>query len=723
MKRLMTGILLAGSLLASCSNDSTSEPQNEPTKETEQSADNSNKDSGKENDDAKPDSLTTSDSLAADDSVAAPFEKALFTVIYDHSKWNEANVLEIDTSMSPTGREFMQKSTCDSCAFEFKNLKLKTPYALLKIDYKKYAATPVWSFVDLSRTDTAYLNVLTTLEYKRILKLIKDGVAADSAEKQAQSEILKEIFNDIPKLKISNQIPNDEKDSVATMILQVIQSTSLQYNSDAPSVFAENGKLDDSLMIYMADHLANGYMYEYSSDIPTPRPERPITTGIYGRIYGFGECSSKNIDTIRVIKDSTSKYYKHPFICSEKFGWYSPGTTFEDTYTWEPGHDGELRVGSVNEDRMYAYDSVQGKWISPSMLEGVPCITSNLGKVIKESNNSYSATYYSPYRICEDLGYQLFWNTATKEQYYSQGIDCDSAYTRRPSLMDSTVQVLCYEGRYTVIMPTEPDEPHEETLLDKEAKLIPCGEDEESFHQGQIDTTIYYLCYKGEISVAAEFDMIMGHPCKAEHKGYYSYQNSIYSCNGFAWHFASDSLVTGTVEDERDGTVYGTIGIGDQIWLSENMNLAIDSSWCPEDSLKYCENFGRLYRWDVILGENAQVDNICPTGFRVPTNEELEKLEKFGKTWFKNKMDTQIFKTKNFTPGEDLLGFSLYLAGGRSLKGSYNGWRSSTNLCSQDYSDADSTAYVYRLSGENSGNFVLTRQKAYLSCSVRCIKD
>ena len=723
MTKNIFAILLASSLfLFGCGDDSSSDPQDDSSKDSELSSSSGNSDKDDKNSsESKADSSSTSDSLNTEP--AALFEKALFTVIYDHSKWNEANVLEIDTSMSPTGREFMQKSTCDSCAFEFKNLKLKTPYALLKIDYKKYAATPVWSFVDLSRTDTAYLNVLTTLEYKRILKLIKDGVAADSAEKQAQSEILKEIFNDIPKLKISNQIPNDEKDSIATMILQVIQSTSLQYNSDAPSVFAENGKLDDSLMIYMADHLANGYMYEYSSDIPTPRPERPITTGIYGRIYGFGECSSKNIDTIRVIKDSTSKYYKHPFICSEKFGWYSPGTTFEDTYTWEPGHDGELRVGSVNEDRMYAYDSVQGKWISPSMLEGVPCITSNLGKVIKESNNSYSATYYSPYRICVDLGYQLFWNTANKEQYYSQGIDCDSAYTRRPSLMDSTVQVLCYEGRYTVIMPTEPDEPHEETLLDKEAKLISCGEDEESFHQGQIDTTIYYLCYKGEISVAAEFDMIMGHPCKAEHKGYYSYQNSIYSCNGFAWHFASDSLVTGTVEDERDGTVYGTIGIGDQIWLSENMNLAIDSSWCPEDSLKYCENFGRLYRWDVILGENAQVDNICPTGFRVPTNEELEKLEKFGKTWFKNKMDTQIFKTKNFTPGEDLLGFSLYLAGGRSLKGSYNGWRSSTNLCSQDYSDADSSAYVYRLSGENSGNFVLTRQKAYLSCSVRCIKD
>lgn len=723
MKRLIIGLLLAGSLLASCSNDSTSEPQDDSTKEIEQSADNNGKNNdSKENDDAKSDSLTTSDSLTANDSVAAPFEKALFTVIYDHTTWSEANVLEIGTSMSPTGREFMVKSTCDSCAFEFKNLKLKTPYAFLRIDNKKNVSTPVWGFVDLSRTDTAYLNALTTIEYKRILKLIKDGVVADSAEKQAQSEILNEIFNDVPKLKISNQITNHEKDSITTTVLQVVQSTSLPYHSDAPSVFAQSGKLNDSLMIYMADNLASGYMYEKSSDIPTPRSERPITTGIYGRIYGFGECSSKNIDTIRVVKDSISQYYKGPFICSEKLGWYCPGTTFLDTYAWEPGYDGELRAGTINKGFTYAYDSIQGKWVSPRIESNTPCITSNLGKVVK-TDDTLLIFFYEPYRICVDLDGLLLWNIATKTEYYSQGIDCDSAYTRHPSLVDSTVQVLCYDGEFTVIKPTEPEEPKEDTLLAKEARLISCGEDEESFHKGQIDTTIYYYCYKGEVAVANEFDMIMGHGCHAEHKGYYSYQNSIYSCNGFAWHFASDSLVTGTVEDERDGTVYGTIGIGDQIWLSENMNLAIDSSWCPEDSLANCTNFGRLYRWDVILGENAQIDNICPEGFHIPTNEEFKKLTDFGKTWFRNKKDTQIFKTKNFTPGEDLLGFSLYFAGSRNLKGNYNGWRSSTNLCSQDHSNADSTANVYRLSNENNGDFLLTKQKQYLSCSVRCLKD
>lgn len=720
MKRLMTGILLVGGLLAGCSNGSTSEPQDDSIKETEQSNKNENNETGKDEQDSKADSTDVADSLQTADS-ATLFTKDQFTFITPHSKWTEASLLELNSALDFTGREFMVRAECDSCDFLFKNLKLQSPYVLLKVENKTSNTVHEMSFIDLSRTDTAYVNLLTLFESKRILKLMKDGFPADSAERKAQQEVLSDLLGETFDIKLSNQISGNEKDSLTQNIKKAFSIGNIYYHAGLESLFEETGKWEkDSLKLIFADYAVR--FFGRANDEEGLKPEQKIGSRIYSLIYGFGICDSKNIDSVKINADSSSEYFKETFLCSEKYGWHIPSIYFSNTYGWGPGYDGEIRPGNVDDFFTYAYDSIQGKWISPSIQNGIACVTSNLGKVIKTSD-SLVGLYSVPYRICEDLGYQLFWNSANKEQYYSQGIECDSAYTRRPSLIDSTVQVLCYEGKYTVIMPTEPDEPKDETLLDKEAKLIPCGEDEESFHKGQIDTTIYYYCYKGDLAVANEFDMIMGHGCHAEHKGYYSYQNSIYNCNGFSWRYASDSLVTGSVEDERDGTVYGTIGIGDQIWLSENMNLAIDSSWCPEDSLANCTNFGRLYRWDVILGENAQVDNICPTGFRVPTNEELEKLEKFGKTWFKNKMDTQIFKTKNFTPGEDLLGFSLYLAGGRSLKGSYNGWRSSTNLCSQDHSDADSTAYVYRLSGENSGNFVLTRQKAYLSCSVRCIKD
>lgn len=715
MKRLITGILLVGGLLAGCGEDSSSEPQNEPTNEPTQ-----NDEKGKDEKDSKSDSLATSDSLSTADSITL-FKKDKFTLITAHSKWTEASILEVNSALDLTGREFMVKAECDSCDFLFKNLKLQSPYALLKVENRISNTVPEMSFIDLSRIDTAYVNLLTLFESKRILKLMKDGLPADSAERKAQQEVLSDLLGETFDIKLSNQISRNDKDSLTQNIVKAFSIGNIYYHTGLESLFEETGKWEkDSLKLIFADYAARFFGYLYNNE--EPKPERKIGSRIYGLIYGFGICDSKNIDSVKVNADSSSENFKEAFLCSEEYGWHIPSIYFSNTYGWEPGYDGEIRPGNADDFFSYAYDSIQGKWISPSIQNGIACVTSILGKVIITSD-SLVGFYSMPYRICEDLGYQLFWNTATKEQYYSQGIDCDSAYTRRPSLIDSTVQVLCYEGKYTVIMPTEPDEPKEETLLDKEAKLISCGEDEESFHKGQIDTTIYYYCYKGDVAVANEFDMIMGHGCHAEHKGYYTYQNSIYNCNGFSWRFASDSLVTGTVEDERDGTVYGTIGIGDQIWLSENMNLAIDSSWCPEDSLANCNNFGRLYRWDVILGENAQVDNICPEGFRIPTNEEFEKLEKFGKTWFKNKRDTQIFQTNNFRPGEDLLGFSLYLAGSRNLNGNYNGWRSSTNLCSHDHSDADSTAYVYRLSSDNSGDFILTKQKQYLSCSVRCIKD
>jgi uncharacterized protein (TIGR02145 family) len=744
MTKNIFAILLASSLfLFGCGDDSSSDPQDDSSKDSELSSSSGNSDKDDKNSsESKADSSSTSDSLNTEP--AALFEKAQLTAIYGHSKWHEATVLEIDTAMNLTGREFMVKADCDSCPFVFENLKLQTPYALLRIDNKRYSiSAPAWSFVDLGRTDSLHLNALTTLESKRIVKLMKDGLESDSAEKQAQGEILKEVFGDIPKLKHSNQIDEHTTDSVAAVVLQTLWSGSLPYNKKADTIFEKDGKWNDSIKIYFADRLADSYMYEYTSDIPTPRAERPVTTGIYGRIYGFGECSSKNIDSVKTVNDSTSKHYKILFVCSEKLGWYNPGTTFQDTYNWEPGYNGELRKGSYYENYTYAYDSVQGKWIYPSIQNGIPCITTNLGMVIK-SEDPYAGGVLIPipYHKCMDTGTQLFWNSANETEYYSQGIECDSAYTRRPSLVDSAVKVLCYDGKFTVIKPTEPEPPQEETLLEKEAKLINCGEDDESFHKGQIDTTIYYYCYKGDVAIAKEFDMAIGHGCHREHEGDYVYQNSVFTCNGFAWKFASDKLVTDTVTDERDGTIYQTVGIGSQIWISENLNYAIDSSWCPmhkyastdtswnaDSSLKYCKKYGRFYRWDAILGENAAVENICPDGFHVPSNKELETLANFGKTWFKNETAADIFVSENrleysdgIETGDNLLGFSLYMIGSRNINGNYNGWLYSVNVCSRDTASED-RAYVYRISRDNSMEFAQALQKQNLSCNVRCLKD
>jgi uncharacterized protein (TIGR02145 family) len=345
-----------------------------------------------------------------------------------------------------------------------------------------------------------------------------------------------------------------------------------------------------------------------------------------------------------------------------------------------------------------------------------------LAKVIKLTRNTPDISISGAYRICKESDTQIYWHTATEIEYYAQKLDCDSTGKIQTSLVDSTIKLICSEGKFRIPLESELSN----DLLEREAKLGPCGE-EESFRQGLIDTTIYYHCYRGELNFANSFDMEMGHSCNAEHEGYYQYYNSMFSCNGVIWKYATDSLLTDSITDERDGSVYKTVGIGKQVWIAQNLNYAIDSSWCPKDSLEYCEKYGRFYRWDAILGASPQETHICPEGFHVPSNSEWEELINFTKPWFKNKVARDIFVSKNALEhsdgverGEDYVGLSIYMIGSRSLKGAYSGWLFGAHLCSQDYTD--STSYIYKIS-RDTHDFLPYTQKQFLSCNVRCLKD
>ncbi len=763
----MASTLVAGSIVIGCGDDTSSKPQEEISdeKDIDKEAD---KDNGKETDgkDSKEEPGDSTDVLDT-------FKLDQFVGVYKHTKWTEGALLEISPSMELTGHEFTAKADCDSCPFVFKNLKLQTPYVLFTTQNRASRAKSSYTFVDLSRTDTAYVNALTLLECNRIIKLIKEGAKPEEAEKQAQQEVLKDLLGDTPKLKLSNQISGTEKDSTTKTINTLFPFGNMLFYDGYEKAFEETGKWEtDSLKIKLADDIANRYMFV--NDDENPKPERKIATGIYARIYGFGECSDKNIDSVTILKDERSSYNKSPFLCSKEYGWYVPSLTFQDIYGWEPGHDGEIRKGNFYKSFEYAYDSILGEWTSEIPREGIACITSNLGQVIKSNDPFFASPMYE---ICtySDMG-QTFWNTATESQYYTQGLECDTTGKLQRTLVDSTVKLVCDNGTFR--KPTDAEIYSEglecdstgkiqkslidstvelscsngvfriataldqrEDLLIKEAELAPCGE-EESFRKGLIDTTIYYHCYRGDLSIADDFDLAMGRGCNADNVGYFKYQNSIYNCNGFIWKYASDSLVIDSVTDERDGAVYKTVSIGDQVWMAQNLNYAIDSSWSPkpyisyltdtvwtaDSSSKYSDKYGRFYQWSSILGAAPQEEHICPTGFHIPTNKEWEKLVDFSKKWFKNKTAIKIFaasKSLEYSDGlergDDLLGFSAYLIGYRNQNGFYNGWLYSTLMCSQD--SEDDFSYVYMIGRDNSMEFKAAKQKQTLSCNVRCVKD
>lgn len=219
------------------------------------------------------------------------------------------------------------------------------------------------------------------------------------------------------------------------------------------------------------------------------------------------------------------------------------------------------------------------------------------------------------------------------------------------------------------------------------------------------------------------------------------------------------NIAYGSITDVRDGKVYKTVTIGDQVWMAENLNYAdsvqtaslLERSWCFDDVPEHCGVTGRLYTWaaaidSVALANDAEnpmdcgymktcdlvepVQGICPDGWHLPSRDEwLSLITAVGG----NPSAVLALRSSSgwgFANGSDAAGFSM-LPGGQKPSDNYFTacayfWTSSTSPEAKNWY----AYYVYtfdfpktlKLPAEHSINVHEAGDKAY-GFSVRCVKD
>lgn len=226
--------------------------------------------------------------------------------------------------------------------------------------------------------------------------------------------------------------------------------------------------------------------------------------------------------------------------------------------------------------------------------------------------------------------------------------------------------------------------------------------------------------------------------------------------DGWSWNvskeaFLNPEIAYDSMTDPRDGQIYKTVKIGDQVWMAENLNYAdsiktpslIGKSWCYANKAENCAVTGRLYTWTAAIdsvklatdADNPQdcgldksctlpdtVQGICPPGWHLPEKKEWDTLlTKVGgeATALKVlKSQTGWFHDGN---GSDDVGFSALPAGDRINNGNFFDIGKLAGFWS-----ASETEYNYAKAldlGYCSNYAALGYYNKSFGFSVRCLKD
>lgn len=260
-------------------------------------------------------------------------------------------------TFNQTGNSFKGKIKSDKGDFSVTGINLSSPYAMLEasgyyrdeISGKKSSGTITLNAItDLSNRKTVNINLLTHLEFERVLELVgKKKVPIVKAKAQAEKEIFESfgIDGEFAESEDLNIFKSGDENAALLAVSVLLQSdvdvAGLTERIGNFSIgFAESGTWDDAdTKAKIADWACNADLRETLANVrkniegwkyadSVPAFEKYVTNFWWDN-YGLGTCSKKNDGEVKKNINKLSELYEEYFTC-ENGRWIIPGEEKSD---------------------------------------------------------------------------------------------------------------------------------------------------------------------------------------------------------------------------------------------------------------------------------------------------------------------------------------------------------------------------------------------------------
>jgi len=182
---------------------------------------------------------------------------------------------------------------------------------------------------------------------------------------------------------------------------------------------------------------------------------------------------------------------------------------------------------------------------------------------------------------------------------------------------------------------------------------------------------------------------------------------------GLTLNVSTGTNETGLILPTKDNLAYGTVKIGTQWWMAENLNQKSAGKFCYGNSAPNCALYGGLYTWPDMMNTaiTERARGLCPSGWHVPSQAEWQQLLDF--------YGPDAARQHLEVAGDS--DFRMFYAGQRSTAGRSEMLNSVANFWTSTKA-AGENAIGFSFQKDQNTAFKLNLAQNY-SFSVRCVKD